>query len=219
MKNEECRMKKRMMKKACHQNSTFYILHSAFPPAFTLVELMLVMGVIVILVAMLFPVVIGAKEKARKKQALTEAHNVVLALKGYRMEFDKWPNQTQAERDPTYFTNNHLVIMPLIGHNARGKVFLAVQATNQTDSVTNFLDPWGVPYVICINEDMSTNCLIDITNVSYVNAFVSSGTKYYSATNYSVANVEVAVASFGGETNANQKSFESYGVETWSEPQ
>ena len=181
---------------------------------FTLVELMIVMGVIIILVSMMFPVIIGAKEKARKKQALTEAHNVVLALKGYRMEFDKWPNQEQAATDPTYFTNNYKVILPLMGHNARGKVFLAVQATNQTDSNTNLVDPWGVPYVICLDEDMSANCLINVSNIPYNNAFVlSSGTKSYSATNYSVANMEVAVASFAGKTNVT-----TFEVETWSEP-
>jgi len=182
--------------------------------AFTLVELMIVMGIIVILVAMMFPVIIGAKEKARKKQALTEAHNIVLALKGYRMEFGKWPNQTQSAQDTTYFTNNHLVITPLMGHNERGKVFLAVQATNQTDSVTNLVDPWGVPYVIGLDENMDGSTLIGITNVSYDNVFASA-TKSYSATNYSVANTEVAVASFANKTNANQAAFE---VETWSEP-
>jgi len=215
------------MKKSVHKPSAFCLLPSASPrpsvPSFTLVELMLVMGVIVILVAMLFPVVIGMKNNARKKQALTEAHAIVLALKAFRMEYDKWPRQIQAERDITYFTNNHEVILPLIGRdpreNPRGKVFLTIQATNQTDSVTNFTDPWGVPYIICINENMDTNCLIDFTNVPYANNFVSPPTPYsYSATNYSVANMEVAVASFAGNTNANQKSFEKYGIETWSEP-
>ena len=197
--------------------------------SFTLVELMIVMGVIIILVAMLFPVIIGAKEKARKKQALTEAHNIVLALKGYRMEFDKWPDQTRADFDKTYFTNNHLVVAPLTGKNPRGKVFLAIQSlstnisgnltnlTGQTDCSGNYIDPWGVPYVICINEDMSTNCLINLLNVTYANNFAVPLTVYsYSATNYSVANMEVAVASFAGTTNANQSAFS---VETWSDPQ
>jgi len=204
------------MKKTSPKTSAFSLQPLAFSRGFTLVELMLVMGVIVILVAMMFPVIIGAKEKARKKQALTEAHNIVLALKGYRMEFEKWPNQVQATNDTTYFTNNYLVARELMGHNPRGKVFLSVQATNQTDSITNLVDPWGVPYVICVNEDMSTNCLIHLLNISYVNTFVSSGTKYYSATNYSVANVDVAVASFANKTNANLAVFE---VETWSDPQ
>ncbi|MDO9541215.1 MAG: type II secretion system protein [Kiritimatiellia bacterium] len=197
---------------------------SALPRAargFTLVELLLVMGVIIILVAMLFPVVIGMKDKARKKQALTDAHAIVLALKGYRMEYDRWPNQeVQRVNDPTYFTNNHWVIMPLLGNNARGKVFLTIQATNQVDSVTNFTDPWGVPYVICLDENMNGDCLIDLTNVVYNNNFVSPPTAYsYSAISNLVVNKDVAVASFAGNTNANQKSFTTYGVETWSDPQ
>lgn len=195
------------------------------------------MGVIIILVAMLFPVVIGMKDKARKKQALTEAHAIALALKAYRMEFDKWPDQTQAAKDMTYFTDNYLVIMPLIGHNPRGKVFLSLQMLSsnvvdgqttfagQTDFSTNFVDPWGVPYVVYLDEDMNGGCLIDFTNAPYTNIFAQSGIKYYSATNYAVANVEVAVASFGGKTNASLES-DVYGrqlklfeVETWSEPQ
>lgn len=190
---------------------------------FTLVELMIVMGVIIILVSMLFTVVIGARSKARNKQALTQAHTIVVALKAFRMEYGKWPNQTQGTNDTTYFTNNYLVILPLIGQNPRenprGKVFLTMQATNQIDSVTNFVDPWGVPYVICMDEDMSGGCLINFIDVIYNNNFAVPPTAYfYSATNYSVTNMEVAVASFAGNTNANQKSFTTYGVETWSEP-
>jgi len=183
---------------------------------------MLVMGVIIILVAMLFPVVIGMKDKARKKQALTEAHSIVLALKGYQMEYGKWPNQTQAVHDTFYFTNNHEVIVPLIGHNPRGKVFLTIQATNQTDSVTNFTDPWGAPYLICFDEDMDGNCKFFFKNVGYTNSFVSPPIiGYYSATNrftnYFVANMDVAVASFAGGTNADQTN-QPFTVETWSEP-
>ena len=198
---------------------------------FTLIELMIVMGVIIILVAMMFPVIIGARAKARNKQALTEAHNIVLALKGYRMEFGKWPNQTQAADDTTYFTNNHLVIAPLIGNNPRGKVFLAIQLlstnisggltnlTGQTDSITNLVDPWGVPYVIGLDENMDGSTLINISNVPYANMFATPSAPYYylagatTNTRYTVANVEVAVASFAGKTNI--LTFE---VETWSDP-
>lgn len=206
-----------------------YLNNGGTNKGFTLIELMLVMGVIVILVAMLFPVVIGVKNNARKKQALTEAHSIALALKAYRMEFGQWPNQSQAANDKTYFADNYLVVMPLIGHNPRGKVFLSLQMlssnvsdgqttlSGQTDFSTNFTDPWGVPYVICLDEDMNGGCLISFTNVIYTNNFVVPPTVYsYSATNYPVTNVEVAVASFAGTTNANQSAFS---VETWSEPQ
>jgi type II secretory pathway pseudopilin PulG len=177
---------------------------------------MLVMGVIVILMTLLFPVVIGMKEKARKKQALAEAHSIVLALKGYRMEFGKWPNQTQAEHDETYFTNNHKVITPLRGHNPRGKAFLTLQASNQTDAVTNFIDPWGVPYVICLDENADGDCMIDFTNIVYRNIFAE--TIYtYSATNYLVADMEAVAASFANKTNATLDA--PFEVETWSEPQ
>lgn len=192
----------------------------AFCSAFTLVELMIVIGIIAILVAMMFPVVLGAKAKARKKQALTEAHNIALALKAYRMEYGKWPNQNQAVADTTYFVSNYLVIRELAGDNPRGRVFLAIQATNQTDSVTNYVDPWGVPYVIAFDEDVDGNTLIAISNITYGNNFVSSMTdrNYLAgpATSgiYIVYNKDLAVASFAGETNV-----EAFEVETWSDPQ
>ena len=200
---------------------------------------MIVMGVIVILLAMSFPVIISSKEKARKKQALTEAHNIALAISAYRSEYGKWPNQSQAGTDTTYFVNNYEVILPLIGNNPRGRVFLAVQllSTNisggltnlagQTDYSGNFIDPWGVPYVICMNENEDTICQINFINVSYTNIFVvPHETKTYSATtNYVVTNTEVAVASFAGKISASSvQQFSSgnytnlFQVETWSEP-
>jgi prepilin-type N-terminal cleavage/methylation domain-containing protein len=196
---------------------------------FTLVELMIVMGVIIILVAMVLPVIIGAKDKARKKQALAEAHNIVLALKGYHMEFGKWPNQSQADNDTTYFADNHLVIQPLIGHNPRGKVFLAIQLlstntsggstniTGQTDNLGNLVDPWGVPYVVCLDENMNGACLINVSNVLYTNNFTSVSNTYW-ATNYPVPNIEAVVASFVKQAIVDPTNT-PFDVETWSEPQ
>jgi len=202
-------------KEKAHKNSV---------PSFTLVELMIVMGVIIILVGMLFPVILGMKERMRERQARVEVHNIMLALKSYRMEFGQWPNQTQAATDTTYFADNYQVILPLVGQNARGKVYLTLQASNQTDSAANFVDPWGVPYVICLNEDMSTNCLIDVVDVMYTNNYARPPTVYrYSATNYSVANMDVAVASFANKVSASVYKNSSgnctnlFGVETWSE--
>ncbi len=180
------------------------------PRGFTLVELMVVISIIAILVSMLFTVIIGAKDKARKKQALTEAYNIVLALKTYYAEYEKWPNQIYKTNDTTYFANNYLVIRELVGQNQRKKAFLAVP-TNQIDSAGNFVDPWGIPYVICLDDDLNGNCTISVTNFAYYNSIgVPSRTNIYSY-GYSVPNMDVAVASFANTTN-------SFPVETWSEP-
>lgn len=203
---------------------------------FSLIELLIVMAVIAILVALIFPVIMGAREKARKKQAVVEAHNLALALKAYYMEFGQWPNQSQAALDTTYFTNNYQVILPLIGYNPRGKIFLTLQfstfaganvvAGRQTDFATNFIDPWGVPYVICLDENMDVNCQLSVSNVLYTNFFSTPPlAKYYFAglsTNaiYSVANANVAVGSFAGGTNVSPAESPpgAFQVETWSEP-
>lgn len=116
--------------------------------SFTLVEMMVVLVIIVILATMILPVVFRARDRALKRQAQTEANTLVLAVKAYRSVFGKWPAQTNA-RDQWYFTNNHLVVTQLMGGNPRQRSFISIAATN-LDSYSNYLDPKGVPYVICI---------------------------------------------------------------------
>jgi type II secretory pathway pseudopilin PulG len=229
MQNEECRMKKLKTREAYLKNSAFCILHSAFLPAFTLVELMIVMIVIIILMAMLFPAVIGQRDKAKRRQAQAEVYNLYRALEDYKMTFGMWPNQTQAINDTTYFTNNWRAILPLLGNNSRGKVCLRIQSSNQFDSISNYLDPWGVPYVIAFNENMDTNILICISNISYYSAYsVPPVMNYFTATNcvatngvdfyYSVGYMDVAVASFGVSpaTPFATNIVATFSIESWS---
>jgi len=189
---------------------------------FTLVELMIVMGVIIVLATLLFPVIVGMREKTRDRQARVEVRNVLLALKTYRMDYGKWPKQNQAAEDPPqYFTNNWEVILPLIARdpveNPRGKVYLTLQATNQLDSLTNFIDPWGVPYVIVLDENMDAGLKIDISNVPYFNMFSSPPqNNSYFASNYYVTNFDAAVVSFGGITNLAQDG-NKFSINTWEE--
>ena len=50
---------------------------------FTLVELLIVIGIIGVLVALLFPTVGTAREKARRAQCAANLHNIGAALIGY----------------------------------------------------------------------------------------------------------------------------------------
>lgn len=177
------------------------------------------MSVIVVLVGLMFPVVIGIRAKARNRQALVQAHDITVALKSYYGEFGVWPDQDQGALDRTYFTNNHRVILPLMGFNPRGKLFLTMQESNQFDAVSNYLDPWGVPYVICMDEDANGSCVISgISNTPYLNIYLQSpATSFYivaAGSNSPVTNVDVAVASFAGATSPAK-----FAVESWSAPQ
>ncbi len=151
-----------------HQPST--INHQTF--CFTLIEVLGVLAIITILAALLFPAVIRAREHAKERQAMGEACNIATALKMFKLDYGKWPNQSQGTNDTTYFTNNHLVINPLIipTNNPRNKIYLSVQTgTKMFDTNGNYLDPWGLPYVVCMDENDDMTISINFSNVVYSN--------------------------------------------------
>ena len=169
--------------------------------AFTLLEIMIVIGIIAILVSMLFPVILGASAKAKEKQAMAETRTILMAIKAYRQEYGKWPAQIQAAQDTTYIVSNYCVIQPLLGSNVKNKIFLHLQVNTNSnpDYAGNYLDPWGIPYVICMDEDGNNTLLI--SNTVFYAASNTSG-RQIGATNISlycpVTNVDVGVASLGG---------------------
>ncbi|MDD5679578.1 MAG: hypothetical protein PHW60_16535, partial [Kiritimatiellae bacterium] len=71
-----------------------------------MIEVMVVIGIIAVLAGLLYPVVFGARSRAREKQAAAEARTILVAIKEYRQEYGKWPAQIQATQDTTYVTNN-----------------------------------------------------------------------------------------------------------------
>lgn len=125
--------------------------------SFTMIELLVVMGVLAVLISLIYTVTTTIPENARDNQAKSEVRMIVMAIKAYRTDYGKWPNQTQSDIDKTYFTNNYLIIQPLMGSNLMGanprnKIYFEGQ-TNRLDSKGNYLDPWGMPYVITIDEN------------------------------------------------------------------
>ncbi|MBU1856935.1 MAG: type II secretion system GspH family protein [Verrucomicrobia bacterium] len=185
---------------------------------FTLLEVMLVIGIIAILAGLLFPVIIGMRARAKEKQAAAETRTILMAIKAYRQEYGKWPAQIQATQDTTYITNNWLVIQPLLGSNVvhdgrrfnpKNKIFLNMQVnTNNPDDVGNYLDPWGIPYVICMDEKEDNTLSISTNFISSYRANNTSGREIgktninlVSLTNYPMPSVDAGVASLGGTSN------------------
>ena len=199
------------------QRSTVYGLRSA--SAFTLLEVMLVIGIIAILAGLLYPVVIGARARAKEKQAAAEARTILVAIKAYRQEYGTWPAQIHATQDVTYVTNNYLVIQPLLGSNLvlsggrqlnpKNKIFLNMQVNtnNNPDYAGNYLDPWGIPYVICMDQDGDNNLSLVWSNTPIMSYVVNNtsgrqiGDTNIYLTNRPLNNVNVGVASLGGTSN------------------
>jgi len=61
---------------------------------FTLIELIVVIGIIAILFAILFPAVAGMRERAREKEAAITQKALETAIRAFRTEYGYWPGPT-----------------------------------------------------------------------------------------------------------------------------
>ncbi|MEP7078382.1 MAG: prepilin-type N-terminal cleavage/methylation domain-containing protein [Chthoniobacterales bacterium] len=137
--------------------------------AFTLIELMVVIAIIVILMGLLFPAFRGVQDQAKKTQAKNDLTQIVTAVNAYYTEYGKYP--TAATSDIIFGAGgsaNNLLFNPLRGLdvtlNPRQIVFLnAPDAKNQTTPVSGiqtstgvYFDPWGSVYSTKIDADYTS---------------------------------------------------------------
>src|SRR5437762_8595074 len=71
--------------------------------AFTLIELLIVISIIIILMGLLFPAFRGAQDQAKKVQAKNDLTQIVTAVSAYYTEYGKYP---PVASDDTAITNN-----------------------------------------------------------------------------------------------------------------
>ncbi len=72
------------------------------PAAFTLIELLAVIGIIGVLAALLFPAIKLALQKAEIAQAQNDVKNIETAVKSFYTEYGKWPNSNGGTLDFSY---------------------------------------------------------------------------------------------------------------------
>ncbi len=70
--------------------------------AFTLIELLVVIAIIIILAGLLFPVLHGAQEQARRTQAKNDLTQIVTAVNAYYTEYGKYPLAAGITTDTTF---------------------------------------------------------------------------------------------------------------------
>lgn len=109
--------------------------HSYRTGGFTLIELLVAIAIIVILMAILFPVFSSVREKARQSNCRANLHQIAIALKSYREDhgrypFAPWYDGTRYQGGisalyPDYIPERKTLICPddmqIKGHESDGK--------------------------------------------------------------------------------------------------
>ena len=139
--------------------------------AFTLLELLVVITIIIVLAGLLFPVAQSILERAKKVQAKNDLIQIVTAVNAFYTEYGKYPLTTTTSTDTNYGTTisndklfNELRNSGAVTDNTRGIVFM--NPPNAKDSINprsgiagtgptagQYFDPWGSPYFVRVDTD------------------------------------------------------------------
>ena len=88
---------------------------------FTLIEILVVISVIAILVAIMFPVLSRAKANALNRRAQTEAEALAAAIRAYHTVNNAWPGVSSGS-DTAWTNNDNLAVVSLL-INSSGQNF------------------------------------------------------------------------------------------------
>ena len=148
---------------------------------FTMVELLGVIGVIAVLLAILFPALVGASRKGKISQALSECSGLDSALQSYYREYGVYPAIGSSTYDSGLEstsggleTDKDLVAIlrgeNLFSQNPRRLTFMDIpQDQIDADDADDpddgpFIDPWGEPYRFMCDFDFNGTLEITLEN-------------------------------------------------------
>jgi len=135
--------------------------------AFTLIELMVVIGTIVILINLAFPVFQSVLERAKKVQAKNDVTQIVTAVNAFYTEYGRYPTDQSTDAAAAYGaggSSSKFVFDELRAKtanlNTRQIVFISppedtTQASpkGRIGSDGQFHDPWSSAYAFRIDAD------------------------------------------------------------------
>ena len=159
-------------KMGVRKNSNLKVRNPQPGRSFTLIELVVVISVIAILMALLFPAFRGVQDQAKKTQAKNDLTQIVTAVSAFYTEYGKYPLVTDdttitGTSTPTnsdlFYTLRGLPNGANAGNaaNPRAIVFISPPdvkndtAGNRRSGVSptdgQYYDPWGTPYLVKID--------------------------------------------------------------------
>lgn len=135
--------------------------------SFTLLELLVVIGIIAVLVGLVLPVFQGVQERAKKVQAKNDLTQIVIAVDAFYTEYGRYPTDQSTDAAATYGaggTSSKVVFDELRAKtatlNTRQIVFISPpEDTSQASPKGKiggdgqFHDPWSSAYAFRIDAD------------------------------------------------------------------
>ena len=131
--------------------------------AFTLVELLVVISIIVILAGLSFPAVNGALDSAKKTHAKSNAVQIAAAVSAYDMEYGKLPTNSTTLVNSAFMK---ILTGADTANNSRGIVFLEAQEWKKGKGGTNgagYCDPWSSNNLYAIALDTNYDNLVGVS--------------------------------------------------------
>jgi len=120
---------------------------------FTLIEMLLVIVIIAILVALLFPAIKQALIKAETAKAKTTVLSIATAFKAFNSQYGYWPKGASCSPQPMTTTILNDTDNPL------GITFLDYSQKDINSSL-QILDPWKQPYQFSCDMNYNNNSAI-----------------------------------------------------------
>lgn len=123
-----------------------------FTLAFTLVEMLIVMGIIGILVALLFPTIRTARLAAERNEAARAVAAIEAAITAYQNEYGRFPLQTAGSADREYTGSDYVSLWRILRGldaqwNPKGLPFMDLPDRAMTPD-NRFLDSWDEEFRI-----------------------------------------------------------------------